>query len=317
MARVGFLLFCLLVSWPVSAQDNKLPVVGWLRIAATEAQPGQPLRGPLAAKGLVDGTNIRLLNVVADGKAERLPDLAKELVYERAAVIVAFGAAAARAAQTATKTIPIVAVGDFVGEGLVSNMERPEGNTTGFRIELTDLDVRKLEILKELLPEAKRLAVLNDANINLPARPPALASAGESLSVALSTYHVRAPADLEPAFQAMQRDGVSGVNVISSTLFSNIRPLLGELSQKYRIPAVCQWAVMVEAGCFASYETTLNEMYGVVSDYVTRILAGTAVAELPAWQPRNFELVINGKVARAMDHVIPDAIRTRASRVID
>jgi putative ABC transport system substrate-binding protein len=133
----------------------------------------------------------------------------------------------------------------------------------------------------------------------------------------LSTYDVRAPADLEPAFQAMQRDGIAGVNVISSALFSNIRPLLGELSQKYRIPAVCQWAVMVEAGCLASYGTTLSEMYGVVSDYVARILAGTAVADLPARQPSNFELVISGKVARAMGHVIPDGIRSRASRVID
>jgi putative tryptophan/tyrosine transport system substrate-binding protein len=315
--RIGLLLVCMLLPLPVEAQDQKLPVVGWLRIAATEAQPGQPLRGPLAARGLVDGTSIHLRNAVADGKAERLPDLARELVEEKAVVIVAFGAAAMRAAQAATKTIPIVAVGDFVGEGLVTNMTRPEGNTTGFRIELTDLDVRKLTVLKELLPEAKRFAVLNDASIRLPDRPPALAAASEKLSISLSTYDVRVPADLEPAFQAMQREGLSGVNVISSALFSNVRPLLGELSKKYRIPAVCQWAVMVEAGCVASYGTTLNEMYGVVTDYVARILAGTPVADLPAQQPKKFELVINEKVAHQIGLTIPHAVRSRASRVID
>jgi putative ABC transport system substrate-binding protein len=317
MTRIGLLLICSFLSLPVQAQDGRLPVVGWLRIAATEAQPGEPLRRPLAAKGLVDGTNIHLRNSVADGKAERLPDLAKELVREKAAVIVAFGVAATRAAQAATKTIPIVAVGDFVGEGLVTNMTRPDGNTTGFRIELTDLDVRKLAVLKELLPEAKRLAILNDASIRQPDRPAALAAAGEKLSITLSTYDVRAPADLEPAFQAMQGEGISGVNVISSALFSNVRPLLGELSKKYRIPAVCQWAVMVEAGCLASYGTTLTEMYSVVSDYVARILAGTPVSDLPAQQPKNFELVINAKVASEMRLAVPDAMRSRAARVLE
>jgi putative ABC transport system substrate-binding protein len=144
-----------------------------------------------------------------------------------------------------------------------------------------------------------------------------LAAASGKLSISLSTYDVRTPADLEPAFQAMKREGISGVNVISSALFSNIRPLLGELSRKYRIAAVCQWAVMVEAGCVASYGTTLNEMYAVVSDYVARILAGTPVADLAARQPEHFELVISEKVAREVGLTIPGAVRNRAARVIN
>jgi putative ABC transport system substrate-binding protein len=279
--------------------------------------PGKPLRDALAAHGLIDGRDLRLELHLAEGHPERYPELAQALVRDGAAVIVAFGPDAVRAAQAATTTIPIVAVSNFIEEGLTSSMGRPVGNTTGVSLLVAELDPKKLEVLKELLPHLEQVGILNDSGTVVPERPRALAVAADKLGLRLTTVDVRTPADLELAFQKFQRERVGAINILSSAMFAGLRPTLGELSRRYRIPIICQWREMVEAGCFASYGVTLTEMFDLVADYVDRILKGTKPSELPIAQPTKFELVINMRVAREIGLTLSPTVLQRVDQVIE
>lgn len=304
---------------PAAAQhgSRSLPLIGWLRIAVPEQEAGKPLRQALAAHGLVSGEKIRFEIRSAEGQIERFPALAEALVRDGAKIIVSFGPDATRAAMAATKTIPIVAVSAFVEEGLVSQLSRPAGNLTGVSILVNELDPKKLEVLKELLPETSHVAVLNDAATRIPERPAAMAAAADQLRLKLTTQSVTAPAEFEAAFQSFRAAAATALAINSSTLFATMRSQLGALSSKYRLPAICQWREMVESGCLASYGPTQKEMFELVADYVARVLAGARPESLPIVQPRRFELVINQKVAREMGLTIPQRMLDRADEVIE
>jgi putative ABC transport system substrate-binding protein len=310
-----------------SAQEPpvKVPVIGWLSPATTESynQPGagnpglQLLRNSLARHGLIDGRNIRVEMRLAEGKLDRLPGLADALVREGATVILAYGEAAGRAAQAATKTLPIVCVADdLVDSGLAANLARPVRNMTGLSILATELDVKKLELLKELLPRAKRFGVLNDPATSGPQRPHGMAEAARRLGVTLQTIDVRGPSDLEPAFRAFRAGGAEGVNIVSSAMLTGFRRRLGELSLASKIPAICQWRNMVEAGCLASYGITITELYELSADQIARLLKGAKAADLPIEQPKKFELNISSKTAKALGLSIPQSVMLRADRVL-
>ena len=310
-----------------SAQEPavKVPVIGWLSPATTQSyhqsaagNPGlELLRSSLARHGLIDGRNIRLEMRLAEGKLDRLPALAEGLVGEGATVILAFGEAAGRAAQSATKTLPIVCVADdLVDSGLAADLARPIRNMTGISILATELDVKKIELLKELLPRAKRFGVLNDPATGGPRRLREMAEAAHRLGVTLQVIDVRGANDLEPAFRALHAAGAEGVNIVSSAMLTSFRRRLGELSLATKIPAICQFGNMVEAGCLASYGITIAEIYELSADQVARLLKGTKPGELPIEQPRRFELNINGKTAKAFGLAIPQSILSRADRVL-
>src|SRR3954465_2198184 len=218
---------------------NRTPVIGWLSPATTQSyhqagadQPGpQLLRDSLARHGLVDGKNIRIDMRLAEGKLERLPALAQAMVREGANVILAFGEPAAQAALIATKTIPIVAVGDdLVGSGLAATLAKPGGNVTGVSILATELDAKKIEVLKELLPDSKRLGALNDPATSGPDRAQSMADTARLLGVDLQVIDIRRADDLEHAFAVFRAGGVEGVNVVSSAMLTGLRLRLGELS---------------------------------------------------------------------------------------
>jgi putative tryptophan/tyrosine transport system substrate-binding protein len=329
MRRIALaLIFWLSGTALAFAQDlsAKLPIIGWITPSTTESYqqstPGSPgprlLRESLARHGLIDGKNMRLDMRLAEGRLDRLPGLAEELVRERAAVILTFGEAAGRAAQAATKTIPIVCVGDdLVDSGLVANLARPGSNMTGVSILGTELDAKKIEVLKELLPGAKRFGVLNDPATSGRERPQKMAENASRLGIELQTIDIRGPDDLEPAFQALRAGRAEGVNIVASAMLNSFRQRLGQLSITAKIPAMCQFRQGVEAGCLASYGISITDLYWLSADQIARLLKGAKPAELPVIQPDKFELVISEKTAKAIGITIPPIMLTRADEVIE
>jgi putative tryptophan/tyrosine transport system substrate-binding protein len=302
---------------PAFAQNpGNLPIVGILRINTPDTvEPAATgFKDALAALGLVDGRNIRIEVRLAEGHAERLPELAQSLVQAKASVIVAYGAPVIRAAQRATSTIPIVAFGELLSEGLIGSLARPGGNTTGVSILNTDLDAKRLEVLKQIVPLGRRFALLRDPAFSFPAQMQAIAEVGHALALELD---VRVPTDLAPAFASLQASGAEAINVLNSPMLFGSRAEIGRLSLLYKLPAICEWREMAEAGCVASYGTKLSEGWAMVAALTDKMLKGAPPGETPAQQPTKFELAINLKVARSIGTEIPQAILGRADEVIE
>jgi putative ABC transport system substrate-binding protein len=310
----------LCAAMPAFAQNREnLPVVGILRInTADTAEPfATGFKDALAAVGLVDGRNIRLEVRYAEGDVERFPELAQSLVQAKASVIVVFGAPAIRAVQRATTTIPIVAFGELLSEGLIASLARPGGNTTGVSILNTELDAKRLEVLKQIVPLGRRFALLRDPAFSFPAQMQAIIDVGHALGVELQVIDVRGPADLAPAFASFRAGGAEAINVLNSPMLFGSRAEIGRLSLTYKLPAICEWREMAEAGCMASYGTRLSEGWAILAALTDKMLKGAPPGETPAQQPTRFELAINLKVARAIGTEIPQAILGRADEVIE
>jgi putative tryptophan/tyrosine transport system substrate-binding protein len=240
----AFALWLCVAAAPVFAQNaGNLPLVGVLRIntADTVEPAATGIRNALAALGLVDGRNIRLEVRLAEGHVERLPELAQSLVQAKTSVILAFGAPAIRAAQRATSTIPIVGFGELLSEGLIGSLARPGGNTTGVSILNTDLDAKRLEVLKQIVPLGRRFALLRDPAFSFPAQMQAIASVGHALALELQTVDVRVLTDLAPAFASFQASGAEAINVLNSPMLLGARAEIGRLSLIYKLPAICEW----------------------------------------------------------------------------
>jgi putative ABC transport system substrate-binding protein len=306
---------------PASAQETgKMPLVGVLLInTAANPEPVVPLfRDALAALGYVDGRNLRLEFRFAEGHAERFSALADALVGDKPAVIVALGDAATRAAQQATRTIPIVAAADdLVADGLIQSMPKPSGNTTGISILATELDAKKLEILKEIVPAARRFALLRDPASSIEARLQAIAAVARALGLELQTVDVETPADFASAFASFRTGDAEALDILASPLLANFERELGRLSLEYKLPAICQFREMVEAGCLASYGVKRPEMYAMLAAYTDKMLKGAKPDETVAQQPSAVELVINQKTARKLGIELPPAILARADEVIE
>jgi putative ABC transport system substrate-binding protein len=276
------------------------------------------LRDSLARHGLIDGKNIRIDMRLAEGRLDRLPGLAEAVVRDGAAVVLAYGEAAGRAAQAATSTLPIVCVGDdIVDSGLATSLAKPGSNITGVSILATELDAKKIEVLKELLPNAKRFGILNDPATSGPRRTQMMAETARHLGIGLQTVDIRRPEDIELAFQTFRAGHVEGINIVSSAMLTSFRHRLGELSLAAKIPAICQWRAMVEAGCLASYGLAHEELYALAAAQIARLLRGAKPADLPVEQPTKFELRINLKTAKVLGIEMPPSLLARADEVIE
>jgi putative tryptophan/tyrosine transport system substrate-binding protein len=298
----------------------RLPLVGVIGLdAAANGERWVTLfREELAALGDVDGRNLRLDFRFADNDARRYPEMAEAFVKKKASVIVVFTGPAARATQLVTHTIPIIAVvGDFVAEGLGASLAKPGGNITGVSMINLQLEAKRLEMLKEMLPAARRLAVLVDGAVVSPARLQALKDGAQALGVELQTVDVRSPADFAAALETLRADDAEAVNILSSAIRFAFPDQLGALASVYKLPAICPLSEMAAAGCLASYGTSSLELYGTLADLTDKMLKGASPADTPARQPTRFELVINLKVARAMGIEIPRTILARADEVIE
>jgi putative tryptophan/tyrosine transport system substrate-binding protein len=314
-----FLTLCAAV--PALAQDmERLPLVGVLRInsAANNEPTATLLRDELAALGDVDGKNIRLDFRLAEGNVGRFPELAEALVRENASVIVAQGPAAALAAQYATRSIPIVAAGnDLVALGLVESMPRPGHNITGVSLLITELDAKRLEVLKEILPSARHFGLLSDPAISEPMGLTAITDTARALGVELQTVHARDPTDFPAAIASLRADGAEGVNILSSPLLFHFREELGALLLAHKLASICEWPEMAASACLASYGTTLRELYAMEAALTHKMLKGASPADTPAQQPTKFQLVINLRTAKALGLTVPPSILARADEVIE
>jgi len=280
----------------------------------------EAFRQGLRALGYDEGQNLVIEYRYAEGNLERLPTLAAELVRLKVDVIVAVASAATRAVQHATRTIPIVMAGvsDPVGAGLVASLARPGGNITGFSNLTVELPEKRLEILKETVPQSGRVAVLaNPANPNHASTMHNLTEAAQALGLHLHVVELRRPDELDAAFAAVTRAGVDALLVVGEPLLlDSLRGRTVDLAAKHRLPAMYSWRELVVAGGLMSYGPSLPDMHRRVATYVDKILKGAKPADLPVEQPRKFELVMNPKTAQTLGLPIPSNLLILADEMV-
>jgi putative ABC transport system substrate-binding protein len=273
--------------------------------------------------GWVEGQNLVMESRYAEGRAERLPDLAADLVRLQVEVmVVAGGYQAVRAAQHATRTTPIVGVimGDPVRDGLVASLARPGGNTTGVCGGISrEITGKRLELLKEAVPAVTRVAVLaNPANYPSTAlQLQATQVAAQALGVQLQVVEIRSPDEFESAFAAMTKAGADALFVLTDTLlFERHASDIVALAQQRRLPAMYPWSMYTDAGGLMFYNMSNTDAYRRGATYVDKILKGAKPADLPVEQPMKFELVINLKTAKALRLTIPPTLLFLADEVL-
>ena len=282
--------------------------------------PVDAFRQGLRELGYVEGQNLVIAYRGAEGQDARLPDLAAELTRLQVEVIVAVGTQATRAAQQATRTIPTVMTGtnDPVGQGLVASLAHPGGNTTGLSLMMAELPGKRLEILKETVPQSTRVAVL--ANPASPGYTPwmhNLTVAAGALGLQLHAVEVRSADELDTAFAAMARASADALIVLTDpALMDTLLGQVVDLAAKSRLPAMYDWKMYVEAGGLMSYGPSLPGSHRRAATYVAKILQGANPADLPVEQAAKFELIINLKTAQALGITIPPILLFQADEVI-
>jgi putative tryptophan/tyrosine transport system substrate-binding protein len=306
-------------AWPLAAraQQGRLPLVGVLRPNPKEAEIFfEPFRRYMKAIGWEEGRNVRFLFVWANGRNERMPALAGELVDQNVDLILSFGDPAIRAAQHATQAIPIVGMtDDMIGSALAASMARPGGNTTGVSILASELDVKRLEILREFVPQARRIAVLADpTTISTWAQ---LMSAARELGVELVRFEAQSPEEIGRALDAIARAQIEAVNVLASPLLQGARFQIIDRMRDRRLPTIYQWPETAEEGGLLTYGPRILLCYRHVVSLVDKVLRGAKPADLPIEQPTKFELVVNLKTASALGMTISPTLLLRADEVIE
>ncbi len=269
--------------------------------------------------GYVEGQNITIEHRSSEGKYERLPDLAADLVRLKVDVIVAPAANPVFAAKQATRTIPIVMTGsgDAVGSGLVASLARPGGNVTGLSTLAPEIVGKQLELLKEIIPRVSRVAVLwNPTNQTHPLLLGEAKVAARSLGVQLQILEARRPDDFERAFAAMTRERAGALLVLTDGMFLLHLTRTADLAAKSRLPAMFALREQADAGGLMAYGPSLRDSFRRAATYVDKILKGAKPADLPVEQPTKFELVINLKTAKALGLTIPQSVLIRADEVI-
>jgi putative tryptophan/tyrosine transport system substrate-binding protein len=269
--------------------------------------------------GYVEGQKVTLEWRVSEGKYERLPNLAAELVQRKVDLIVVPADQNAIAARRATQTIPIVMIGDPLGSGLATSLARPGGNVTGLSaIVGYEIVGKRLELLKATVPELSRVAVLrNPYNPGHVDGLKAAEAAARSLSLALKAWEARGPNDFGSAFAAMTQDRVGAVLVLGDGMFGLHRAKIADLAVKARLPTIHASMGMVLGGGFMSYGVSHPDLFRRAATYVDRIVKGARPGDLPIEQPTRFELVINLNTAKALGLTVPPSLLARADQLIE
>ena len=301
-----------------------MPVIGFLGIAEPGVLAMVAFRQGLRELGYVEGSNVLIEYRWAEGKMERLPVLAAELVARKVDVILtAGGTVAALAAKQATTTVPIVfgVVGDPIAEGLVSSLARPGGNVTGLSNVTNDLVGKWLELLKLVTPGVSLIAVLMKPD-SMPeeARKVRLKEvdvSGQALGVQLQVVEARGPADFDRAFSEMSAKGAVALLVLTTPVFDIERQRIVDLAAQNRLPSMYASRNYVESGGLMCYGPNFADLYRRAAGYVDKILKGAKAADLPVEQPTKFELVINRKAANALGLTVPPMLLAQADEVIE
>jgi ABC-type uncharacterized transport system substrate-binding protein len=323
MKRITVLALCAMLfalcSSAEAQQPTKVPRIGFISVRSGIESREEAFRQGLRELGYVEGENIAIEWRFAKGNADRLPDLATELIRLKVDVIAVGGGDAALPAKNATGRIPIVftSANDPVGIGLVATLAHPGGNVTGLSIDAPGLGGKRLEILKESFPKLSRIAVLY-----LRASPSWKVIMAETeqvarlLKVRLEPVGVENPNELENAFSAIVRERAEALVKLPSAPLTTYRKRIVELAAKNRLPAIYEDRIIAEDGGLMSYGTDITDLYRRSAVYVDKILKGAKPGDLPVEQPTKFELVINLKAAKQIGLTIPPNVLARADKVI-
>jgi|RhiMetdeSRZDD1v2_1073273.scaffolds.fasta_scaffold158151_2 ABC-type uncharacterized transport system substrate-binding protein len=302
-------------------QPKKVPRIGFLNpiSPSTISARVEAFRQGLRELGYVEGKNIVIEWRSAEGKSDRLPALAAELVRLKVDVIVTHGTTATRPAKQATLTIPIVMGHDDdpVGSGFVASLARPGGNITGLATLAPEISGKQVELLKEIVPRLSRLAVIGTAT--RPGNPQALREinlAADAVGVQLQFLEIQAPKDIEIAFRAASKEHADAVLVLSDAVLLPQRRQIADLAVKGRLPAVYNRPEYVEDGGLVFYGVSYTDLYRRAATFVDKILKGAKPADLPVEQPTKFEFIINLKAAKQIGLTIPPNVLARADKVI-
>jgi putative ABC transport system substrate-binding protein len=311
-------------AWPLTGraqQPDKTPRVGYIRAGTPHNDPFREefVRG-MRDLGYVEGRNITYEFRHYGDDVESIPSLIGDLLRAKVDVIVLGGTAAVRAAQSATQNIPIVmgAAADPLGLGLVTGLAHPGGNTTGFSILSTELTVKRLELLKEVMPQATRIAILQK-----PGNPAhtmfikEIEPTAGLLGLSYRTFEVGGSEDFESSFALMRVWRADAIFVLDDPTFIASRAAMAEAAARHRLPLICGFREMTEAGCLFSYSASLKDMWYRSAAFVDKILKGAKPSDLPVQQGTKFEFVVNLKTARAIGLDVSPILLARADEVIE
>jgi len=310
------------LSFPTQAQEPaKVPRIGMLLSGSNSSTSTrtEAFRQGLRELGYAEGKNITIEYRFTEGRLERFPDLAAELVHLKVVVIVTSGTGGAIAAKNATSTIPIVmaTIGDPVARGIIASLARPGGNITGLTTISPDLAGKRLELLKETVPRLTRAGILwNPVDQGVTAVFKETEATARALGVQVQSLEVRSPDDFESAFKAAIAVRVHALNVLPSGVTSTYRTRIVEFATKSRLPTMFVEGVHVESGGLMSYGPNIPDSFRRAATYVDKILKGAKPADLPVEQPMKFELIINLKTAKQIGLTIPPNVLVRANKVI-
>jgi len=311
------LLFAL--NLPVEAQQ-KIPTIGILRTDSPSifAARKEVFRQGLRDLGYIEGKNIIIEYRYAEGKLDRLPRLAAELVRLKVDVIVTAAASGTRAAKETTNTVPIVvaSAGDLVGQGLVADLSKPGGNVTGSTSLAPDLSGKRLELLKDILPKMMRVAVLLHPNPSDRDQLRETETAAGQLGVKVQAQEVTNPDGFQNVYNAIGKQRVDAVIIIQGAFTQNYRKELVQQALKRLLPAMCEHAEWAQEGCLATYGPDLLYQYRRAAVYVDKILKGAKPGDIPVEQPKKLEFIINLITAKQIGLTIPPNVLARADRVI-
>jgi len=314
----------LALSFPIEAQQpKKVPRIGYLSSidAARDSARAEAIRLALRQLGYIEGQNIGTEYRYAEGKVDRFPELAAELVHLKVDIIlVAGGGRVIRAVKNATKTIPIVMMGegiDPVEAGIVESLARPGGNVTGVTNLSTELGGKRLELFRDAVPRLARVAVLSDPALQGSVREvKEVLFAARGLGLTTQSWEVRAGDGFEKVFAALKKERPDGLYVSGGGLMNVNQNRIADFALKSRLPSIYVRRVAVDAGGLMSYGADIADGYRRVAYYVDRILKGAKPADLPVEQPTKFEFIINLKTAKQIGVTIPPNMLARADKVI-
>jgi putative ABC transport system substrate-binding protein len=302
-------------------QPPKLPVIGFLGANTPSAQRESTaaLVQRLRELGWIDGRNVQIEYRWAEGRFDRSPELIAELVGLKADVIVTHAPPNVIAAKRTTSAIPIVfaAVGDPVGIGVVASLSRPGGNVTGLSLQSADLAGKRLELLREVIPGRRRLAILiNAVNPNATLEVSEVRTAIQKSDFELTVLEIGRAEDIAPAIAGLQ-SGADALYVQTDPLFNTNRSRIGSLALDARLPTISGTREYVEAGSLMSYGANFTDLFRRAGDYVDKILRGANAGDLPVQQPTKFDLIVNLKTAKALGLELPPTLLARADEVIE